>query len=186
VSPHVAERVAAVLAAGRGCPGVGLEASVVEAGAAAAPAAPWPFVVHVSTAPDDRRTVWGEPGRGDLDLILHYAVVRQNGWAAYGPQPQTVVGAIPEGIIVSQLARELRWAVDHADASYAILNACRALRYREERTFCSKTDGGSWALDRRIQPGLVQRALDARRAGVPSPVTEAVTEWVLAVAGDLS
>jgi streptomycin 3"-adenylyltransferase len=59
VTSIVAERLAAVLAGDRDCPGVGLEASIVEADAAAAPAAPWPFVVHVTTALRDRKTLWG-------------------------------------------------------------------------------------------------------------------------------
>jgi hypothetical protein len=130
--------------------------------------------------------VWGTPGRGDADLILHYAVAREHGWAAYGSESQSVVGAIPESIVTNQLARELRWAVDHAVSSYAILNACRALRYRDERVLCSKTDGGKWALARRIQPVLVQGALDERRLGVSSPISEAAAAWVLIVAADLS
>jgi hypothetical protein len=185
VSSEAAERMAEVLGSDRVCPGSGLEASVVEAGAAFDPAAPWPFVVHATVTTHDRKTVWGTPGRGDVDLILHYAVAREYGWRAYGPRPDAVVGAIAESVVASQLARELRWAVDHAGASYAVLNACRALRYRDERTLCSKTDGGDWALVRGIQPVVVRRALDDRRLGITSPITEAVAEWVLAVAADL-
>ena len=72
----VAERLAAVLAAERDCPGAGVEASVVAAGAASVPRAPWPFIVHVTTAPPDRKTVFGASDAGDPDLILHYAVTR--------------------------------------------------------------------------------------------------------------
>jgi Nucleotidyltransferase domain/Aminoglycoside adenylyltransferase, C-terminal domain len=183
--PDVAGRVATVLASAGDCPGVGLEASVVETGAAADPAAPWPFVVHVTTAPHDRKTVWGPPGGGDDDLILHYAVTREHGWAALGPDPRNVVGAVPKSVVVRQLAAELRWAVDQASASYGVLNACRALRYRDEQVLCSKTDGGNWALDRRIRPAFVQGALDARRLGASMPFTEAVAEWILGVADDL-
>ncbi|MDQ1454512.1 MAG: hypothetical protein QOH28_132 [Actinomycetota bacterium] len=186
VSSIVAERLAKALRPDRECPGAGLELSVVEAGAASAPTAPWPFVLHAATTHKDRRIVWGTSGPGDADLILHYAVARDHGWTAYGPEPHLVVGAIPQGVVASQLARELRWAVEHAGASYAILNACRALRYREERTLCSKTDGGNWARARGFQPALVQAALDDRRLGVSSPITEAVAEWVLAVAAELS
>ncbi len=186
VSSIVADRMAEVLRADRECPGAGLELSVVEAGAASAPTAPWPFVFHAATTHNDRKIVWGTPRRGDADLILHYAIARDHGWAAYGPEPRLAVGAIPEGVVANQLAQELRWAVEHAGASYAILNACRALRYREERTLCSKTDGGNWARARRVQPALVQAALDDRRLGVSSPIAEVVAEWVLAVAADLS
>jgi len=126
------------------------------------------------------------PGRGDADLILHYAVARDYGCAAYGPAPRTAFGAISERIIVRQLAEELRWAVERAGASYAILNTCRALRYRHDGTLCSKTDGASWAIARGIQPVIVQRALDARRLGESWPIAEADAAWVLAVAADLA
>ncbi|HEY5173075.1 MAG TPA: aminoglycoside adenylyltransferase domain-containing protein [Acidimicrobiia bacterium] len=188
VASSTAERLVAVLSSDRArrfeCPGTGLEASVVAAGAASKPVAPWPYVVHVTTNP--RKVAWGMPGRGDADLILHYAVAREYGCAAYGPAPRTVFGAIPEPVVVRRLVEELRWAVDHSGAAYAILNACRALRYRHERTFCSKTDGGTWAIARGIQPALVQRALDARRLGVSRPLAEADAAWVLGVAADLA
>jgi streptomycin 3"-adenylyltransferase len=130
--------------------------------------------------------VWGSARRGDVDLILHYVVAREHGWTAYGPEPSAVIGAIPASVVAAQLARELGWAIEHADASYAILNACRALRYRDEGTLCSKSDGGTWALARRIQPALVQRALDDRRLGVSSPIDEAAAAWVLEVAAELA
>jgi hypothetical protein len=186
VSSDSAQRLAEVLAASPDCPGVGIEASVVKASAAAVPSAPWPFVIHVSTVPRARKTVWATSGRGDSDLILHYAVTRAWGWPAHGPSPEKLFGEIPHSIVVHQLADELRWAVTHADESYAILNACRALRFGDERVLCSKTDGGNWALVRDIQPALVQRALDARHLGRTSPTTESTREWILAVAADLS
>ena len=190
VSPGDAELLAGVLTSDRACPGVGLEASVVEASAAAVPAAPWPFVVHATTAPHDRKTVWETSDGGDDDLILHYAVAREHAWVAYGPGPQSVFGPIDERTILGQLAAELRWAVEHAGVSYTVLNACRALRYRDERVMCSKTDGGNWALARDIQPALVRRALDARYAGTghrdaSGPLPDLAVEWVLGVAADL-
>jgi Domain of unknown function (DUF4111)/Nucleotidyltransferase domain len=182
VTSIVAERLAAVLAGDRDCPGVGLEASIVEADAAATPAAPWPFVVHVTTALHDRKTVLGTPSVGDVDLILHYAVTRAFGWAAIGPSPETIIGAISERVVFRQLADELRWGIDHASESYAILNACRALRYRDERVLCSKTDGGEWALAHDVEPALVRRALDERRRGTSSPVAANAAAWVTSVA----
>ncbi len=181
----VAERLAAVLAAERDCPGAGVEASVVAAGAASVPRAPWPFIVHVTTAPPDRKTVFGASDTGDPDLILHYAVTRDAGWSAFGPRPETVVGAIPDRVVLTQLAAELRWAVTHADESYAVLNACRALRYRDEGVLCSKCDGGTWALSREIEPTLVHAALDARRRGLVATVTPHAAEWILTIAAEV-
>ena len=185
VAPIIVERMVAVLSAERDCPGVGLEVSVVEADAAAAPTAPWPFVVHVTTAAHDRQIIWGTPSTGDVDLILHYALTRAFGWRAIGASPETIVGAISERVIVRQLANELRWGIDHASESYAVLNACRALRYRAERVLCSKTEGGEWALVHNVEPALVRRALDARRRGISSPTTRNARAWVARVATEL-
>lgn len=185
VTSNVAKRLATVLAADRDCPGIGLEASIVESHAAATPAAPWPFVVHATTARRDRKTVWGTPSGGDADLILHYAVTRAFGWAAIGPSPETIVGPTSERVVLCQLADELRWGIDRATESYAILNACRALRYRDERVLCSKTDGGEWALAHDVEPAFVRRALDARRRGVSSPTPKDAATWVTEVAAEL-
>ncbi|EQD29694.1 nucleotidyltransferase, partial [mine drainage metagenome] len=143
------------------CPGTGVEASVVEESAARRPSTPWPYRVHFTTSPPEPTTVWCEPGSGDSDLILHYAVTRQAGWAAYGPPATDVVGEVGRRIVAAQLAAELRWAISHASESYAVLNACRALRWAKEEMLCSKTAGGTWALSRGIEPALVGQALSA-------------------------
>jgi streptomycin 3"-adenylyltransferase len=168
------------------CPGVGLECSVVEATAAGSPAAPWPFIVHTTTAPDDRKTVWCAPGTGDGDLVIKYLDARLHGHAAFGPPPHEVIGPIEATIVRAYLADDLRWAVDHASESYAVLNACRALRYAREETICSKSEGGKWALDHGIEPVLVQRALEQRRRGERAAVTTPARDWVAQVAEQLA
>lgn len=184
--PAAMTALAAALGSVTDCPGVGLEASVVEAHAAAVPAEPWPFVVHVTTAPDDRKTVWGAEHGGDPDLILHYAVVREFGWAAEGPDPAEVFGSVPRRTILRQLGEELRWAVERASESYAVLNACRALRYRDEQVLCSKTEAGEWALTRQIAPSLVGEALEERRLALRTPVGPEAAKWVTSVSRHLS
>lgn len=152
-----------ILAEVVGCPGVGVEASVVEESAARRPSSPWPYLVHVNTSTVEGKTRWCEPGSGDSDLILHYALTRQAGWAAHGPPPTEVVGEIGRRLLAAQLAAELRWAISHASESYAVLNACRALRWSTEGMLCSKTAGATWALLRRVEPALVRQALADRR-----------------------
>jgi streptomycin 3"-adenylyltransferase len=164
------------------CPGTGIEASVVRADAARNPSAPWPYLVHVT----DREVVLGEAGDGDEDLILHYAVCREHGAAAFGPDPSAVFGCIARDIIVEQLARELRWALDHAGESYAVLNACRALRFAREGVLCSKSEGGAWAvrngIGERVVPSALQARQDAARSTPPGP---AATAWIARVASAL-
>jgi streptomycin 3"-adenylyltransferase len=150
---------AEVLAAAQGyCPGTGLEASVVDAAAALAPSVPWPFVVHVA----GEKAVFGATHGGDEDLILHYAVTRDHGVAAYGPDPRSAFGRVAPEVIAGQIARELRWALAHASETYAVLNACRALRFAREGVLCSKRAGGEWAIEHDIAVPLARRALAHR------------------------
>ena len=128
-----------MLARDRALPASGLEASVVDRSVASAPGPPWAFRVYVTTDPRDRRrTVSGLGHMGDPDLALHYLVVREAGWAAYGHQPENVIGPVHPAALIHQLGEELRWAAEEAPDSYAILNTCRAIRYAEEGVICSK------------------------------------------------
>ncbi len=185
VDGAVLERITDALASDRSMPASGLEASVVARTAAASPAPPWPFFVHVTTAPKDPKVVSGRTQSGDPDLILHYAVARERGWSATGPPPVELFGSIPTSIVLQQTADELRWAASNASASYAVLNVCRALCFSLEGRLCSKSQGGDWALERGIEPKLVAAALNARALGTSSPPELEAKRWVLAVADDI-
>ena len=173
---------AEILACADHCPGIGLEATVVEASAARTPAAPWPYRVHVTTDRCDPKTVWCGPGGGDSDLILHYAVTRESGWAAQGPLPAEAFGPTARGVVRRHLAAELRWAAGNAGESYTVLNACRALRYRAEGVLCSKTAGGIWALEQGFEPELVQSSLTARESGQHLKASPKAASFALRVA----
>jgi hypothetical protein len=67
-----------------------------------------------------------------------------------------------------------------------VLNACRALRYRDERIICSKTDAGLWAVSRGLRSDLVEEALEQRRHGLSEPITKRSEDWVLEVANSLT
>lgn len=179
------EATADILHASRPCPALGIEASVVSTTAAAEPGQPWPFLVHVATAVDDDKVVFGYDREGDDDLILHYAVTRAAGLAIDGPPAQDVIGEIDAATIIEQLREELIWATRNASGPYAVLNACRALRYERDRVICSKTDGGVWALEHEIAPSAVTRALQARRASTTYPLDHASRSWVRSVAEGL-
>jgi streptomycin 3"-adenylyltransferase len=174
-----------VLHAPRSCPALGIEASAVSTTAARRPRQPWPFLVHVCTAVNDDKVVLGRERDGDDDLILHYAVIRAVGIAIDGPPAQEVIGDIDAATILQQLGKELIWATRNASGPYAVLNACRALRYRADLTVCSKTDGGVWALEHGIAPEVVRPALAARRASTTYPLDPASEAWVLAIAQQL-
>ncbi|CAM3498691.1 nucleotidyltransferase domain-containing protein [Occultella aeris] len=142
--------------------GRALELSVVRSSEAAAPAPPWPFVLHVNSGA--HRYVLGGDG-GDPDLIAHYAVVRAAGLPLYGPDPSAVVGGIERDVLIGYLTGELEWGRDEADQRYAMLNACRAVAYADHGALLSKIDGGRWWLERFGPAPLVTSALEAQAAG---------------------
>ena len=147
-----------------GCPGRGLECSVVTDSAAAAPRAPWPFLLHVAGAPTGCHIHDGGDSAGDTDLLMHYAVCRAAGRTVTGPPPHDVIGPVPRQAILGYLADELDWGLQHADEAYAVLNACRAMVYLTDDVIVSKIAGGEAALERGLgRAELIRRALSQQR-----------------------
>jgi streptomycin 3"-adenylyltransferase len=157
-----------VATAGR-CPGAGLEMSVITAGTAAS-LGTCPFEVHVNTTPGGPGIVVGGKDSADPDLILHCAVCREHAHTAYGPPPGEVFGPVPRARVLDAMLGDLRWALDHASSAYAVLNACRALRYAEDERLCSKLEGAAWYLARQ-HPGdpVVTAAVAHQRDGGQAP-----------------
>lgn len=139
-----------------------VELSAVSATAAKNPVPPWSYLFHVSHG--DGRVVT-DHGAGDPDLCLHYLVTRAAGLAMLGPPAPSVIGEVSRNTVLAQLSDELTWGLEHADAKYAVLNACRAMAYAEEGRVLSKADGARWVLGRRPEESVVWRALDAQRSG---------------------
>ncbi|MFI7012376.1 aminoglycoside adenylyltransferase domain-containing protein [Streptomyces sp. NPDC050145] len=129
------------------CPGTGLELSVVTS-ATAADLGPCAFEVHVRASARERVVVPGAGHAGDHDLVLHCAVCREHAHAVCGPPASEVFGRVSAERVVAAMMSELRWGLDQADPTYAVLNACRALRFAEGGGLCSKVDGGRWYLSR--------------------------------------
>jgi streptomycin 3"-adenylyltransferase len=172
-------RLAAAIrsAATAGCPGTGLEMSVITA-ATARDLGGCPFELHLTTAPSDDKTVLGRGHPGDPDLVLHVAVCRQEGIAVAGPPPSRVFGAVPRRRVLTAMVDELRWGLDHAGEAYAVLNACRALRYLDDGILCSKQAAGTWARPRHPDRPVIARALARHRAGDDGPATPAAVGLV--------
>lgn len=147
-----------------------LELSVVDASAAGCPAPPWPYLLHVNSG--ESRFGLGA-GKGDPDLIAHYAVTRAAGVAVSGPPADSVFGPVPRRHLVDYLREELWWGADNADQRYAVLNACRAVAYARRGLLLSKPDGAHWWLHEFGAQPLVDEALRAqqegRDLGPPSP-----------------
>lgn len=146
-----------VLAAVRGEPH--LELSAVTAAVARVASYDCPYLFHVNSA--EARAARGRP-QGDPDLVSHLAVTRQSGIALFGPTAAEVVGEVPRSMQLRYLRVELADGLAHGDATYAVLNACRAAAYAETGVLLSKVAGAAWAVERWPQ----HRALveDVRRA----------------------
>ena len=141
------------------CPGRGIELSLVTAHDAAAPAPPWPFLLHVATGGSDAKTVLGVGHRGDPDLLMHYAVCRAAGVAVSGPDTTQLIGEISRSAVLRYLETELDWALEHAPEAYGVLNASRALAYARHNTIISKIAGAELALADGAPRELIARAL---------------------------
>jgi len=151
-------------------PGRGIELSVVDLVAAARPAPPWPFLLHVATEPAGAgvspKVVLGEGHGGDPDLLMHYAVAREAGVTRPARPVDELVGEVERPAVLRYLVDELAWAVTNAGESYAVLNAGRALRYLLDGSIVSKLDGATTALAEGAPAAIVERALDVRRGRV--------------------
>jgi hypothetical protein len=169
ISPAAAaEAGRTLLAAAAACPGRCLECSIVTASAAARPAPPWPFVLHVGFRDGEQVLHMGARRDGDADLLMHYAVCRAAGIALAGPPPSARIGAIGRAVILGYLAGELGWGLANAPENYAVLNACRALVYLREGRIVAKVAGGLAALEDGSGPlDVLRRALDQQQGRAP-------------------
>lgn len=150
------------------CPAAGgLELSIVSRASARTPSDRPSFELHVSTLDG---TADGDRTDGDPDLVAHFAMTRAHGIALLGPPAIELIAPVERARLLRSLAGDLTWAVDHALASYAVLNACRALRFARDGILCSKPDGARWALIRRVADAdLLIAALD-RQSGADREV----------------
>ena len=168
VSAPEKERIAAELSeAALPCPAAGgLEFHLVDRSSILPELDAPRFELHVATTPGARdRVVDGAKRPGDPDLVLHFAVLRDHGRGVHdAPPARELFPRMSRAGILTSLGNELRWALEHASASYGVLNACRALRVVEEGVFCSKTAAGEWALQRAgpARPPVVEAALRHR------------------------
>ena len=150
------------------CPGVGLEMSIVTLGSVRTASDGPPFELHVNT--QDHKVVDGAGHAGDPDLVAHFAMVRARGVAVLGPPAVDVIPPVDRSRLLRSLAEDLAWAIDGDLGGYTVLNACRGLRLAREGVFCSKPEGGRWALDEGIADANLVGAALRRQAGADEEV----------------
>ena len=139
--------------------------SIVTLDAARTPSGRPAFELHVNTHQDWAKVVDGEGHTGDPDLLAHFAMARARGVALLGPPPENVIAPVDRSQLLRSLADDLSSAIDDELGSYAVLNACRALRLVREGVLCSKPEGSEWAISRGlVEADLAETAL-RRQAG---------------------
>jgi streptomycin 3"-adenylyltransferase len=144
------------------CPGVGLELSVVTSASARTPSDAPAFELHIET--QDGLVVDGLGHPGDPDLVAHFGMARERGSALLGPPPAEVFADVDRRRLLRSFADDVTWGLDQGLAGYAVLNACRALRFATDGGLYSKLEGGEWALAQGIgDPSLIAVALHRQR-----------------------
>jgi streptomycin 3"-adenylyltransferase len=170
-------------------PGVGLELSIVTSVAARTPSDAPAFELHLTT--QEGRVVDGEDLSGDPDLVAHFAMARDRGVVLFGPPADQVFSPIDRSRLLRVLAEDLTWALEHELGGYAVLNACRALRFAREGTLSSKPEGGVWAVANGVGDRASIEAALGRQAGsdeivdpaAAAPFVELAREELLGAAG---
>jgi Domain of unknown function (DUF4111) len=161
------------------CPaGAGLEFSLVTQAAARDPGRAPAYELH---GWDDEGRVRPGGERGDPDLPLHFAVVRQVGLAVYGPPPAGVVRDVPPGEQIRLVRDELDWTVANASPSTQVLTACRAWALAVDGRFRAKQAAAEWALRHGAPAAVAQVLADHRAARDSHPDPQAVAAFVTSV-----
>jgi streptomycin 3"-adenylyltransferase len=151
------------------CPAAGgLEFSLVTRASVQTPQPAPSFEVHVNGG--ERRIVHGTAYGGDQDLVLHFEICRREGRTLHGEEASTLFASESPPALLAKCVQELRWIEEHftePPLESSVLQACRALRFREDGQLCSKVAGGEWAVSRGIGGDLVRRAVLAKQ-GLPT------------------
>jgi len=118
-----------------------------------------------------------EPG---FWYVLDRAIAHRSGRTVTGPPPSAIFADVPRARLLKAMHESMTWHRAHEKASlYSVLNACRAWRFCEEDTLCSKLEGAAWARSRWSDPQVIDAAVALRR-GEPGALDEPAVDALLA------
>jgi Domain of unknown function (DUF4111) len=168
-------------------PGVGLELAVVDLASFREVADPPTFALQLDQHEGhEERVVDGSGHDGDPDLLAHFAMAKAHGIALFGPPAESLFPSIDREMLLRTFVSDLRWGLEHGHVSYAVLNACRALRFAREGVLSSKPQGGAWALEHGVGERTTIEAALRRQAGADEDVDpESAATFVEAVCREL-
>jgi Domain of unknown function (DUF4111) len=165
-----------------GCPGRGVELSMVARRHVRDPGAPWPFVLPVSICAGE-----GEAAGRDPDLLMHYVACRAAGIALRGPAATELIGSVAPADVLAYLRAELAWALEQAPEAYGVLNACRALAYPDRDEVLSKIAGARYTLEPGAPQQLISGPLAMQRGDQPDhPPSQEAQRFIIEVGDALS
>ncbi|KXJ86551.1 hypothetical protein Micbo1qcDRAFT_152858 [Microdochium bolleyi] len=157
------------------CPARKLE-FVVYAQSSVRPASRHPsFEINLNTGPyESADHVTLDPaGEASHWFLLDIAMGRGSGHALYGPPATEVFAPIPRVWALEAIADSLKWHRENElSSANSVLNACRGWMYIVTDKFGSKLAGAEWAQQRQECPGVVEKAIEARRTGESLPAGE--------------
>jgi predicted nucleotidyltransferase len=102
-------------------------------------------------------------------IVLDLAICRGSGYSLFGPPPEEVIAPIPHDVLTRIVRETILWHRNRLFdpfhdpyGHYAVLNACRAWRFAEEGTLCSKSAGAEWVISYHRGHEIVPEALKIR------------------------
>ncbi|MFZ2886734.1 MAG: aminoglycoside adenylyltransferase domain-containing protein [Minisyncoccia bacterium] len=111
------------------------------------------------------------------ELLIYFSICRDKGKALYGPNPAEVFSPVPPAWILDPTIEQIQWhqtkildGVDDPRGEQAVLNACRAWYFAEEKVMRSKSEGAKWVLAKEPDNKLVQDALALRTGERTEPL----------------
>ena len=107
----------------------------------------------------------------DIDLVIHFTIIKEVGIVLHGEPINSVFGIIPKEHYFASIKEDVQPAKDEVKDNpvYYILNLCRTLAYKNDGLVLSKEQGGNWGLknlDYKYN-GVIRMALDYYVSGKP-------------------
>ena len=159
----------------QGCPGKGIEMSIVLKDVCNPFVYSTPYILHYSRMHTewyrrDPENYIRKMNGTDKDLAAHFTVIRSRGRCLYGLPVQDVFGEVPEQDYLDSIWEDVSGAAEEITENpvYLILNLTRALAYLKEKKVMSKKEGGEWGLQflpEQYHP-LIHSALQEYESGV--------------------